>query len=433
MIFMPSPNYDCYFADPMIKYDFRFHHYHPRCAVGLPRRGGTMTDAREDNEIAAPAEATAAEPVDDALPPAGNTPEGTEPPTGSGEADPQDDTGSYIVNMDRASAFRPDALPAAEVPAELAPLLERAFLFLEDGDWARADEYCEKVLDQAPRTPMAYLGKFMADKHVKTREELPDVPIDPEGDPNYSKAVRFAPPALADVLTRYALTGRSAKKQKRIRRAVTAAVAVLVCLAVSAGAAAAVWYGKLLPEKTFAAELAALENAVIGDTVTFGSFRNPAEWTVLEKNGDELLLLSRRAVGISRYNDSSTDTTWEKSDIRRWLNGEYRETAFGSRERTLIADTEAMDGLFLPDLAEVNRHLKTEVDKRCLAPLPEKTKTAGTDAAAEYTGWWLRTQTGEGLPACYVDENGAVQYDYYGEDPALGVRPAMRVNLGNRQ
>ena len=34
-----------------------------------------------------------------------------------------------------------------------APLLERAFMFLEDGDWAKADDFCEQVLNWNPRTP----------------------------------------------------------------------------------------------------------------------------------------------------------------------------------------------------------------------------------------------------------------------------------------
>ena len=389
---------------------------------------------------------------------------------------------SFLVSMDAERVFPPEELapgdlPAAEISADLAPLLERAFLFLEDSEWDKANDYCERVLDKAPRTPLAYLGKFMAEKHVKTREDLPDVPIDLEGDRNYSKAVRFADPELADVLTRYAQTGRSAKRQRRIRRAVTAVLLTAAILFISTGIAAAVWFGKLLPQRTFDAETEALEKAVIGDTVTFGSFRCPTEWLVLSKQGDEVLLLSRHAVGTSRYNDASVDTTWAKSDIRRWLNGDFYEKSFGEQEKALIKTTEidaysglyggsapegfsydedgviydddggtdylsytreesgsVTDRLFLLNLAELNLHMKTETEKRCLAqPDPKAAKTAGESAPAEYTSWWLRTQTGEGLPACYIDETGATQYDYYGEDPALGVRPAVWIDLGSRQ
>ena len=95
---------------------------------------------------------------------------------------------------------------------------------------------------------------------------------------------------------------------------------------------------------------------------------------------------------------------------------------------------EGTDRLFLLSLSELNRRLKTENEKRCLAPLDKKAaKNAGEEAPAEYIGWWLRTQTSEGMPACYIDETGAARYDYYGEDPALGVRPAVWVDLGNRE
>ena len=52
----------------------------------------------------------------------------------------------------------------------VAPLLKRAFMFLEDGDWNSANEYCEKVLDQDPDNGEAYLGKLMAELKVDYRE-----------------------------------------------------------------------------------------------------------------------------------------------------------------------------------------------------------------------------------------------------------------------
>ena len=47
-----------------------------------------------------------------------------------------------------------------------APLLKRAFMFLEDSDWNSANEYCEKVLDIDPECAEAYLGKLMAELKV---------------------------------------------------------------------------------------------------------------------------------------------------------------------------------------------------------------------------------------------------------------------------
>ena len=84
-----------------------------------------------------------------------------------------------------------------------APLLRRAFIFLEDGDWNSADEYCEKVLDIDPENAQAYLGKLMAELHVKKQDELKDCsqPFDERN--NYQKAVRFADDSLKSVIMGY--------------------------------------------------------------------------------------------------------------------------------------------------------------------------------------------------------------------------------------
>ena len=54
-----------------------------------------------------------------------------------------------------------ETVVATSAMPNIEPLLKRAFMFLEDGDWESADEYCERVLDQDPENAMAYLGKLM--------------------------------------------------------------------------------------------------------------------------------------------------------------------------------------------------------------------------------------------------------------------------------
>lgn len=72
-----------------------------------------------------------------------------------------------------------------------APLLKRAFMFLEDGNWEEADEYCEKVLDQDPENAQAYLGKLMAELRVRKQEQLAECEETFENNGNYQKALRF--------------------------------------------------------------------------------------------------------------------------------------------------------------------------------------------------------------------------------------------------
>ena len=107
-----------------------------------------------------------------------------------------------IKKLAAAEAPKP-AAPQTEpsVPqAGSAPLLKRAFMFLEDGEWHEADAYCEKVLDLEPECARAYLGKLMAELRVRTQAGLRDCAAPFDGNGNYKKALRFADDALAGEL-----------------------------------------------------------------------------------------------------------------------------------------------------------------------------------------------------------------------------------------
>ena len=82
-------------------------------------------------------------------------------------------------------------------------LLQRAFMFLEDGDWSSADQYCEKVLDIEPQNGEAYLGKLMAELKVHRREDLSkqNTPFNERN--NYKKALRFGGDQLTTELVGY--------------------------------------------------------------------------------------------------------------------------------------------------------------------------------------------------------------------------------------
>lgn len=59
--------------------------------------------------------------------------------------------------------------------ADIAPLLKRAFIFLEDGNWKDADEYCERVLDLDPENAQAYLILLMSELRIKKEIDLSNV------------------------------------------------------------------------------------------------------------------------------------------------------------------------------------------------------------------------------------------------------------------
>ncbi len=89
----------------------------------------------------------------------------------------------------------------SEGNANTAPLLKRAFMFLEDGDWNSANEYCEKVLDIDPENASAYLGKLLSELRVRKQEMLKDQAEPFDHSNNYQKAIRFADEKLKSTLT----------------------------------------------------------------------------------------------------------------------------------------------------------------------------------------------------------------------------------------
>ena len=76
--------------------------------------------------------------------------------------------------------------------SNLNALLDRAFMALEDGEWEKADDFCEKALNLDARNARAYVGKLLAEKKVRREEDLTKQSTPLENSGNYQKALRFA-------------------------------------------------------------------------------------------------------------------------------------------------------------------------------------------------------------------------------------------------
>lgn len=82
-------------------------------------------------------------------------------------------------------------------------LIKRVFMFLEDGEFAEAKKYCERILDMNPECPEAYLGKMLVEYRLSCKEELQNM-IDTFEDSNdYRKILRFGDDKLKAELNEY--------------------------------------------------------------------------------------------------------------------------------------------------------------------------------------------------------------------------------------
>ena len=519
------------------------------------------------------------------------------------------------------------------------PLLERAFMFLEDGDWGEANEYCEKVLDQDPKNARAYLGKLMAECRARRMEDLQNCRQPFDGSGNYNKILRFAEPKLIETLKGYIahinernenarLTGiynravsamneanseneykaaaeifktvpgfkdadslvekcldnaeicrkdtlyNSARSQmtgniirnyesairmfesisgwkdadeqiyacqkkieelkakeeaerleaerkaeaerlererkeeehriaveKRKKKAkkvfaigtpiVCACVAFLIVLTTviipNNKYSSAV---SLMNDEKYDEAIAAfdalngykdsekqlencyirklgeekwnkIKNIKIGDSYTFGTYeqdnntsngKEAIEWTVLDKDGMSLLLVSKQALAWQQYNTSYTDVTWENCTLRKWLNGTFLNNAFSTEEQAQIQNTTVSadnnpqystnpgnattDKVFLLSINEVEKYFNSNEARKCAPTAYAEAQgvwtsdTYKTPSGAATCWWWLRSPGSNQDEAAGVYVDGSVgEYGRNVNHVHGAVRPAMWITI----
>ncbi len=220
--------------------------------------------------------------------------------------------------------------------------------------------------------------------------------------------------------------------------------------------------GKTLPQAeskkgTETKEQVNSEAAAVADVVKFGRYEQDndrsngaegIEWIVLDVQGEKALLLSRYGLDCKRYYKDQTPVTWETSDLRVWLNGEFSDTAFNENEigRILLskipadknpeyntdAGNETEDRVFLLSAPEVEQYL-TEETAQCQATA--YTLAEGGSSGKNGNSWWfLRTPGSEQKMVMIIKTDGTMNTGGAVPDGkgASGVnRPAIWVDLSN--
>jgi len=82
-------------------------------------------------------------------------------------------------------------------------LIRRAFMSLEDGDFDKANELLDQVLNEEPENASAYVGLLCAEFRVRSEQDLANCSAPIDQSVNFKRAVRFGDPALAERLNGY--------------------------------------------------------------------------------------------------------------------------------------------------------------------------------------------------------------------------------------
>ena len=197
------------------------------------------------------------------------------------------------------------------------------------------------------------------------------------------------------------------------------------------------------------------QNVAAGNTVVFGHFEQdgdlsndsePIQWQVLDVQGSRALLLSRDVLDVRPYHNRSAAVTWERSDLRAWLNGTFLSSSFSAAEQNLImtmpvrnnaeqgypgyesnGGSTVKDKVFLLCYAELVQYLPSSNSR--LSRMSSATALRrGYGSTTPSWWWWLRSPG--------VDRSAAMMVSFVGNtgtmpvaNDSVGVRPAIWVSL----
>lgn len=94
-------------------------------------------------------------------------------------------------NKPQATVIEKTVVTSDDISDRTTPLLERAYMFIEDGEWDNANDYFERVLDIEPKKSQAYLGKLLVEYKCHSLQELISSDNNYDESNNYSKIIRF--------------------------------------------------------------------------------------------------------------------------------------------------------------------------------------------------------------------------------------------------
>lgn len=207
----------------------------------------------------------------------------------------------------------------------------------------------------------------------------------------------------------------------------------------------------------------------VGDIISWGNYPNtsngserPIKWKILKIKGDNALLLCDNILDAKAYHNKRKKVTWKTSDIRKWLNEDFYDTAFNFKEKICIRNTfievknnlifrrnDIEDKIFLLSKEEVEKFFLTEKDRKVQATnyALNRGVCPGEDEDGyyyrmednklvryrkkdftSYASWWLRSIEKREFRADMVREDGTIgRRRVHWND--IGIRPALWIDL----
>lgn len=222
--------------------------------------------------------------------------------------------------------------------------------------------------------------------------------------------------------------------------------------------------------KDLATEYLPTHELWVGEYIMFGNYyknngetKEPIEWQVLDVQGNKALIISRYGVECKQFHHEGVDVTWEKSDLRGWMNNDFLKAAFSEDEMQRIKISNirnddnpnyhtnggnfTKDRVFCLSIAEAEMYFQSDYARKCQSTDYANARGAwntlvypkyhesdygnevkwGSDSN-RFCCWWLRSPGVNQACASTLTSDGS--FNLYGlsvNDTHRTVRPALWV------
>lgn len=200
------------------------------------------------------------------------------------------------------------------------------------------------------------------------------------------------------------------------------------------------------------------------DCIWFGNYyqsnsttKEPIKWRVLSVDGNDAFVWADKILDCKRYHSIYEDVTWEKCEVRGWLNNDFLNTAFSTSEIPAIkitkvindgnvdwnmeASDDTYDKIYLLSITEAKNtsygfstnYKENDMGRRGLPTPYSMEKGIYVSKHEEWLGWsstWLRSPGRNSSEAAYISYSGyIIEGGGWVNNYETGIRPVMHIDL----
>lgn len=345
--------------------------------------------------------------------------------------------------------------------------LEQVDILVENEEWDKASDYCEKAMKLDPNNAITYVFRFFIEFKIKAFEDFVKIESDISKNENLNKAMDLSEPNLLKMLHQYygeykkVFDEKRRQEQKKLEKERREALKLRFQEEKE----------RMAVEKEERQNQAELNiknrielfykaigygsgeenNLKVGQIIPFGEYYKTSigkmgniDWIVAEIKDNRALLVSNMCIDTKRYHQQAEAVTWEQSDVRYWLNNDFLNEAFVEEEQKWIISSkietlskkgkkniiETEDKIFLLSEEEVEQYSELRDFTLARATAYAKEQGVNVNCISDKSWWWLRSPGDSNFCAAGVNSDGTIDYagDYvYNDNNAI--RPALWINL----